>query len=343
MRPYLFPVIVLLSLLCCVDATDSPASAHLGAACGCPPVTLTGDPANPRSIVIENGIVRVTYPQLPNPDQKGAHMMDLLVGGVWKPVLTSWYGDWTFFAAPFSAPARAAHVLTATENVVEVAFEFDHALDYPGSSGGCYLGGCGLMARDYAGHAVYDRSSITPRYIRRVTLEKVIRVERCAAGYFTGYHTNPPLVTSWIEQSPTDSAAGEREHGLGWISSVTFASSGVVVLNPEAGAHRSLGILEQAVAPWWFATIPPTSAATPYVLFMAEEHPMPSYDFQYSPGHLGIPLVHKMNPQVGFDGRPKRYQTFLGAAPYVMVDRTLEPTAAAREAVTSRLPQAWPD
>ncbi|HVK73798.1 MAG TPA: hypothetical protein VM734_10770 [Kofleriaceae bacterium] len=356
-----------LALASC-DARTSPIASSESSLsdCGGAPVMLSGDPAVPRSIVIDNGIVRVSYPELPNPDQRGGHMLELNVDGMWKPVLGSWYGDWTFFASPFFEPAHTAHVLTETPDAVEVAFEFDHWLDHPGyysthghvprwwneetqgpctveAGCGCYLAGCGIAQIDHDGYSIFPTADRTvPKYVRHVTFTKVIRVERCSSGYFVGYHSNPSLIGPWIENHPTLNNAGEREHGLGWMSSVTFASSGVIVHNPEAGQHTSLGILEQAAGPWWFATIPPADAFHPYVLFMAEEHPLPSFVWQFSPTHYGIPLVHKMNPEIELDGRPGRYQTFLGAFPYTSPDREAEPTPEARAGVVARLPEIWP-
>ncbi len=334
--------------------------------CGAGPVTLTGDPADPRSIVMENGIVRVSYPQLASgADQLGAHMLELDIGGQWQPVLDPWYGDWTFFTSPFFEPAHTAHVLTETPDIVEVAFEFEHWLDYPGSNSTmghvphwwdeatdgpcetspgcrCYLEGCGVPAIDFDGQVIFPHNLLdVPKFIRKVTFRKVIRVERCGSGYFVGYHSTPNLTWGgWIQSDPNATNAGEREHGLGWMASVTFASSGVVVRNPEAGAHTSLGITEQGTGPWWFSSLPETS--TGYALFMAEEHAMPSYVWQFDPVHLGTPLVHKMNPEIELDGRTGRYQSFLGAYPYVMNDRQAEPSLEAITAVTARLPEQWP-
>lgn len=334
--------------------------------CGAGPVTLTGDPADPRSIVIDNGIVRVSYPQLASgADQLGAHMLELDIDGQWRPVLDSWYGDWTFFASPLYEPARVAHILTETPDIVEVAFEFDHWLDYPGSSSTqghvprwwnqatdgdcasspncrCYLEGCGIPAIDFDGEAIFPHNYLdVTKYIRHVTFIKIIRVERCGSGYFIGYHSTPTLTWGdWIDSNPNHNTAGERESGLGWMASITFASSGVVVRNPEAGMHTSLQIMEQATGPWWFSSMPETPQG--YALFIAEEHPMPSFVWQFDPVHLGTPLVHKMNRQIELDGRPGRYQSFIGAYPYTMVDRAAEPTAEAAASVTSRLPLQWP-
>jgi len=334
--------------------------------CGAGPVELTGDPSDPRSIVIENGIVRVTYPQLASgPDQLGAHMLELMIDGQWRRVLDNWYGDWTFFASPFFEPAQAVHVLTESPDAVELAFEFDHWLDFPGSystrghvprwwdastdgacedsaSCRCYLEGCGLPAIDFTGEAIFPHNYLdVPKYIRRVTFTKVIRVERCGLWYFVGYHSSPTLTWgSWIEDHPHLNGAGERESGLGWMASVTFASSGVVVRNPEAGGHRSLAITEQAVGPWWFSSMP--AAPEGYALFIAQEHAMPSFVWQFDPTHTGTPLVHKMNPQIEADGRPGRYQSFIGAFEYLMTDREAEPTPEVRAAVISRLPLQWP-
>jgi hypothetical protein len=201
--------------------------------------------------------------------------------------------------------------------------------------------GCGVQALDHEGAAIFPHNYLDiPKHIRRVTFTKVVRVERCLSGYFVGYHSNPTVTWGdWISSDPYQSAAGERESGLGWMARVTFASSGVVVRNPEAGQHTSLEIMEQPVGPWWFAS---PYADRPVMLFVAEEHPMPSFVWQFSPGQNGIPLVHKMNPEIEVDGRVGRYQSFIGAFTYTVTDFAAEPTPEAVAGVTSRLPTEWP-
>lgn len=360
---------VLLVVSGCDQASTGTSASALVPGCDGPPVVLEGDPADPRSVTIHNGIIRVSYPQLDSGgDQLGGHMLERWVGTQWVRVLGSWYGDWTFFVSPLHEPAHTAHVIRETPDIVEVAFEFDHHLDYPGSQStvdyvphwwdeatqgpctveagcGCYLSGCGVTARDHEGQAIYPHNLLDiPKRLHHVRFTKLIRVERCRAGYFVGYHTDPPIVGPWIEENPTENSTGEREFGLGWTSSVTFASSGVVVRNPEAGQHTSLGLLEQPVGPWWFATLPPPDGdvPAPFVLFIAEEHPVPSFVWQFAPTHLGIPLIHKMNPEVELDGRPGRFQAFLGAAPYTMTDRDAEPTPEVRALVEANIPESWP-
>ncbi len=337
------------------------------------PVTLTGDPNNPHSIVIDNGIVRVTYPVAANPAQKGAMMLERKdSSGVWKKMLGDWYGDWTYYGVSIVTDSYKAVILNNSPDFVEVAFQFNHRLDAPGSYDslgytppwwnaavkgpctvangcGCSMGGCGVVARDFQGNVIYPHNSGNYEFIHQVQFVKTIGLSKCAPGYFVGYHTDPVVIGSWIELNPKDSAA-ERENGLGPVASVTFASNGTVVRNPEAGVKNTdLGIIESGgPGPWWFATLepqPPAAGTTvpfPYVLYVAEEHPLPSFVWQFYVNDYGIPLVHKMNPQTGPDGRPKRYQTFIGALPYQMVDRSSEPTAAVKSLIQSNQPAFWP-
>ncbi len=327
------------------------------------PVNVYGDPNNPRSIAIDNGIVRVTYPQLASGvDQKGAMMLERKnSSGVWTKMLGDWYGDWTYFGVSVVTDSVRANIITNSPDFVEVAFEFNHRLDIKGNADthgytppwwntatqgactkangcGCYMEGCGMLDRDF------DGTIISPnKYIHSVKFVKTIGVKKCAPGYFVGYHTDPPVVGSWIDSDPNTASAGERESGLGWVSSVTFASNGTVVRNPEAGGHKSLGIIESGgPGPWWFASLELPSNNFPYVLYVAEEHPLPSYVWQFDPTQQGIPLVYKMNPQIGPDGRPKRYQTFIGALPYQMLDRNSEPTPAVKTLIQGNLPAVWP-
>ncbi len=358
------------------SSTSETKSPLVGSNCSYSAVTLTGTPLNqndpltldPRSVVIQNAFVKLSFPQSPNPDQKGAHRLDYYTYPAgWQQVTDPWYGDWTFPVSPLFATAVAAHVLTNTGNFVEVAFEFDHYLDYPGSySCGdkphwwtgtqsecdassqcrCYLEGGGLVSLDFAGYTCFMQNSSTPKYIHHVTFTKNVAIERCRPGYYAGYHFSPSLTNSWIEANPASASAGEREFGMGWLGKTTFASSGTVIHNPEAGQHMSLNILEQGgTGPWWFATLPPSEANWPWLLFISEEHPLPSYVWQFAAGQYGIPLVHKMNDQIEYDGRTKRYQVFFGVQPYHVYNWTAEPTQQAKDTVTAFIPTAqdWAD
>lgn len=309
---------------------------------GCPPVVLAGDPATPTSLVVENGRARVSYPGGVDGADPGGHRLEVLAADGWRPATLPSFLDYPFFTSPWRGPAARAYVLTESPELVELSFVWDHTFDAPGGYGGCYLPGCGVVYRDVHGAIIYDydRHLDAPR-IRTVRFWKVIGMRACEAGYYVGQHSDPPLAWgAWLEARPRENSLGERELGFGPIAVATWSSAGDLVRNPAAGGNVELGVLEQAVGPWWFAAIPAPSTGLRVIPFLVEEHPMHTLVAQFGSDALGVPMVHFMNPQLGLDGRNERYQAFFGAVPYDATDPAAEPTAEARALVLAHLP-SW--
>jgi hypothetical protein len=348
-----------------------------------------------RDIEIENGVVKLTYElmaqygQNPPSRELGAHMLYGRAGdpSEWRQAFMTTdagegvYGDWTFSSAPFSAGAVEAHVLTSNGDVVEVAFVLEHHLDAPGfytSLGyvphwcasppcACYLEGCGIVERDSAGSPI----SLPPhcgsacfRRIRVVTLSKIVRIERCAPGYFVGVHTDPPAEPA----DAHDSAYGERELGTGWGNAVSWSSAGVDVHHPGQSQHAYLGIddppyaggAEQTTGPWWVADLPYQNRPEeiPFIRYMVFEHRTEVGVWSFALGHTGATVAHFVNPELEPAGVAGRYQAFIGALPYVSNDEIAcsipglpgtwrcfpnEPQPAATALVTANLPATWPN
>jgi hypothetical protein len=378
-------VVVALSLAGLIGCEGKDVSSTLtqAEATDCPPVTVTlagRDPnvlvagdviANPRDVILENGIVKVTYepmwdnPETPRQDEPAAHMLYRWDGAEYRRAFLRIYGDWTFFAAPFQDGASQATVISASEDVVEIAFEWPHhRLDVSGSYNGCYLAECGVLERNHQGEAIFrNDGSGELLLIDEVHFAKTIRVERCSEGYYVGYHSNPRLSPKNGVDGNNETSWGEREIGTGWGNRVTFSSAGIVVRNPEAGHHVWLGIddptyfspeyaatqpagfpNEQLEGPWWAADITDTSdTGIPFARFVALEHRLEVGVWQFDPAHTGSTVVHHVNDEIEADGRPGRYQVFLGAFPYVSADFAAEPTPEVYDGVIQRLPVTWPN
>jgi len=396
---------------------------HLSFACdGGAPVTVTGTagatlPAGAmitgpglRDIVIENGLVKVTYELTdqygadPPVHQLGAHMLYRRTGDEPAPyvrALLTAYGDWTFFAAPFKQGAVEAHVLTSNEDVVEVAFVFDHVLDFPGyldtygytpswwqgpgactpaNGCKCYLAGCGVVESDHTGAAIpippYSGQPSSFRRIRAVKFVKTIRIERCAEGYFVGYHSDPSLDPKNGLAANNSSSYGEREFGSGGGNAVTWSSAGNVFKHPGQAQHGWMGIddptyigssagqfpgfpSEQAEGPWWIADLPYYNRAneTPFLRYVMLEHRLETGVWAFATAHLGTTVVHYMNSEIEANAVPTRYQAFLGATPYVSDDESTcaipglsgtwrcfpnEPKPEATAKIQARVPLTWP-
>jgi hypothetical protein len=366
------------------DGREMASTTTQAATTDCPPVTWTldgGDPnvlaagdvvTNPRDLVLENGIVRVTYeamwnnPETPAQDEPGAHMLYRRDGDEYRRAFSQTYGDWTFFSVPFLEGASQATVLSASEEAVEIAFEWPHhRLDTAGPYNGCYQPYCGILERNHQGEAIY-RNDGSGEYllIHEVRFVKTIRLERCSEGYYVGYHSDPPLMPKNGLEGNNETSYGEREIGTGWGNRVTFSSAGVVVRNPEAGHHMWMGIddpnyyptylpeyvagqppgfpNEQLEGPWWVADLP-GYPDIPFARFIALEHRLEVGVWQFDPQHAGATVVHFMNEEIEADGRAGRYQVFLGAFPYVSADFAAEPTPEVYDGVIQRLPLTWPN
>jgi len=381
-----FSALLIASLaFCSCDSRDPVSSTLQAATTDCPPVAARAGAAtslskgdvitSPRDLVIENGLVRVTYePMWDNPktdgqDEPAAHMLYRWNGAEYRRALSSLYGDWTFYAGPFQSGAETATVLTATDEVVEVAFEWPHhRLDLPGPYNGCYHSACGVIERDHEGAPIYRQDGSGDFVvIDEVRFVKTIRVERCGEGYFVGYHSDPRLSPKNGVDGNHENSMGEREIGTGGGNAVTFSSAGVVVRNPEAGHHMWMGIDDpnwyptylpsyiaeqppgfphiQTEGPWWVADLPGFLPPDdiPFARFIALEHRLETGVWQFAPTHLGSTVVHFVNDEIEADGRAGRYQVFIGAFPYVTQDLAAEPTQEVYDGVLARIPVTWPN
>lgn len=357
-----------------------------------------------RDIVLENDVVKITH-ELQDTSQRGAHYLyrrtDFSPHDYVQAVTA--YGDWTFYAAGFQDDAVEAHVLTSNGDVVEVAFVFDHYLDQSGTqdalgyvphwtsgsctlpSCGCYLSGCGVTERDEDGVGIrispYCSDPECLRRVHRITFVKMIRLERCAEGYFAGYHTDPVINPKNGLAGNNENSYGEREFGTGNGNAVTWSSAGNVFRHPGRGQHDWLGIddptylgswpnqymsfpAEQTTGPWWAADLPYYNASgvwgspqIPFVRYIVLEHRLETGIWAFSTNALGSTVVHFVNDETEASGMPTKYQMFLGAMPYVTDDETAcsisglsgtwrcypnEPKSSTTTAIQNRMPLSWP-
>lgn len=126
-----------------------------------------------------------------------------------------------------------------------------------------------------------------------ITLVKRVGMKRGLAGMFVGWRSYP---------APS---SGERETGLGALVSRSFASTGVVVEHPAAGANVDFVMSGQTSGPWWFAGIP--THAPGVVTFMALAAPYYSLSYQFDVGQEGYPTINQLTQ----DG--EYFQVFWGA------------------------------
>lgn len=352
-------LVLILPLLGCLAQPTAQSSLELE----CPPVTSsiplsTGDvfTAKLRSITINNGIVRLRY---------GAHTMDFRDTGVtqenvdrhldhvlaarhtddlsvaeqgclgachdgthWHDAVYPRYGDGTKFAtAELSHDADRMHVLWASDEAIELAYEWDNVrLDGLRSARSCQLGTypeCGPTMKDADGNPVYYRDGETIKSVRSVRLWKTVRVERCTPGYYAALRSDPPLI--WPEQ-------GSRAMRLGYITSTVVwnCDRSLVVRHPNVGGHTSLGVSN------CIADIPvqlPGHEGWPFARFMLTPRPVAFNSLQYSTLQLGSPGTESLWDSVGDDGRPRQWQVFIGAIEYTHNNLASEPSPFVRDLV----------
>jgi hypothetical protein len=355
-----------------------------------------------RDIVLENDVVKITH-ELQDTAQRGAHYLyrrPAPMSAYIQAVTT--YGDWTYYAAGFQQDAVEAHVLTSNGDVAEVAFVFAHRLDSAGTQDslgytppwwggpgactlangcGCYFQGCGPTERDESGEGIrippYCDQAVCYRHIYELTCVKTLRLERCAEGYFVGFHVDPVINPKNGLAGNNENSYGEREFGTGWANAVTWSSAGNVFRHPGRTQHDWMGIddptylpgwpnqypsfpAEQTTGPWWVADLPYLNRAdeTPFVRYLFLEHRLEVGVWAFYTADLGATVIHFVNDETEANGMPTKYHAFFGAMPYESDDETPcmisglsgtwrcypnEPKASTTTAIQARVPLTWPN
>lgn len=328
--------------------------------------------ANLRDVVLENGVVRLRYgahrfdhqgrgvtvehdgrgfdhvlagrhadaPEVAgDPSCAGSACHDGS-GTHWHDAQHPWWGDGSTWSSASFIPqpdASRMRVLAASADAVEVAYEWDDVrLDGLRTATTCWLGAfpeCGPTDRDHEGAPVYGAGGKV-KGIGGGRLWKVIRLERCAAGYLVSMRSDPPL--RFAEQ-------GQRGPRLGYLTSAVVWSCddalAQTIRHPQAGGTAYFTAPIDCVAD--VAVPTPGHAGWPFARFMVTRHPATWFSVQYSPTHYGTPGPTEIVDHVGADGRPEPWQAFVGAVPYDPGDLAAEPTAQVRARILAALPTDW--
>jgi len=326
-----------------------------------------------RDIVLQNGLVKVTY-EAKTPDaEKGAHTLYRWDGSVYTRAMSTQYGDWTYFAVAFTVIADRATVIEAGPDAVEVAFQWD-ALDMTAYNSG------GPAALGPADEAVYTSGGVQKK-IATTKLIKTIRVVRGREGYFTGYHSIPRVGPQLLPTNNKESAAGEREFGTGGGNRVFFTSAGVQCLHPDHGDQagwagqgftgsdnracwgqhddptstpwNAAGVIAlqpsgfpgtQTTGPWWVADLDYQNATTvPFCRYIATVARFQTGSWQFGSGQYGATVIHYANEAQDSTGKVHPFQIFIGAFLYTSPNLALEPTTALKQRVANRCPLNFDD
>ncbi len=335
------------------------------------------DGAELREIVLGNHLARVTYAARSPDVQRGCHMLQVPIGGAWTDAMEPDMADWSYYAVSVSVVADRATVVEASDEAVEVAFQWD-SFDLTSFSGG------GVIYRDWNAAINYAQSQANPNWkkITSTKLVKTIRVQRGEPGYYVGWHSDPRIgpLGSQIPALNSETAWGERELGTGGGNAVAWASSGNVARWPAwaddadgrwtaAGLGATAnkiwwpGIRDPAYAPYtgaaWIATqpdgYPAVQAAGPY--YVADLHysiaaakfiaMRDAFEIGcWKVGTRGGTVLHFTNEIHGPHGAPYRHQAFIGGVPYVADSSNAyanEPTLALQNAIDQRVRALqWP-
>lgn len=317
---------------------------------------ITGE-SNLRAISVTNGLVKVTYerPDALLSEYPACHLY-LLRDGEWLRCVTEQYGDWSFFVNPISATCDRAVVVEATDEAVEISFEWTaHDLDTG------YLSTPGLNERNPSGALNYFDGSPTPHRITESYTRKVVRIQRGIRGYWLAWRSKPemtPEITAHSQGLNNDKDhAGEREFGTGNGSAVAWASTGKIAYFPAWRSQRDWsavttalptfdnfawwpGIDDPPYSPWSHATViamqpagyPAHQTTGPWYIadipvsnyggnanicrYLVMKNPHESGSWCYA-GQSGTVLTHLANNWIESDGRRTRFSCFLGAEYHV--------------------------
>lgn len=330
---------------------------------------MTG--ASVRDVVIQNGLVKVTY-EVKTPDsEKGAHTLYRWDGSAYTRATTTQYGDWSFFVVGFTVVADRAIVLEASSDLVEVAFEWT-----------TFSIGSGVPDYDSTPSLNYasGQSGANYKKILSTKLTKVIKVMRGREGYFAAWHSTPRVGPSanLIPAYNNETAWGERELGTGGGNRVSFASTGNSCLHPDWGADSRgwipLGFTgaanrpmwpgiddsqaygasaslqpagfpaDASSGPWWLADLHAENATTyPFCRYVILRQRLECGFWQFGDGQYGATVVHFTNEASDDSGIPYRYMVFIGAFPYTSPSLSAEPTTALKQRVAARAPSNFED
>jgi hypothetical protein len=338
---------------------------------------LTG--ADVRTFVLSNGIARVTYElHVPGLTEAGACTLYRRESDAWWRVVGTQYGDWSYFGIGVAVTADRVIVVSANDEVAELALQWD-AFDLSSFPGG------GVILRDYGGNGCFPQSSALPRRISSTKLTKAIRMERGAEGYFLGWHSNPLVgpEDAFGQRNSTD--WGEREFGTGFGCKVMFSSAGFSSHHPEWGSDARWAAAEASVGgpiqnraawpgiadpsysiwsnpaviatqnpgfphlqtsgPWWVAEIPgPTVTQIPVCRYLSLVAPIEVGVWQFDPAQDGALVAHFCNEHRDARNVPYPYQVFFGAFPYTSPNLASEPLPSLSAEVARHVSRiVWPD
>ena len=108
---------------------------------------LSGAPADvdPEHIVIENSIVRITYPCLKGVPgntgeawtEKAGHLLYLMLDGRYQLAQDKAFGDWTYVGGSFTDDPTNCAVLRNTDDIAEIVMDFPNHKDLDGHPNAC--------------------------------------------------------------------------------------------------------------------------------------------------------------------------------------------------------------
>ncbi len=254
--------VALLSLAACtaaapLDVAQAPLVTGLGGTVYSAGDIVT-DPAELRALVIDNGIVRITYEETTPGTEATAHNVWWHDGATWQNVFPAPYGDWSSFVVPQPGLYDEAEIVESSESMTVVAWRYrEMKLDVP------YLGGWGITNRDQFRQANYAQGQQLPKAITVVRVTKLIGLRAGDAGYFRSWHSDPRLAPPMSllaigAVANNESNYGERELGLGFGAAAVWSSNpdAGVARHPEWGQRVEWAIAEAAIGyafphHWW--------------------------------------------------------------------------------------------
>jgi hypothetical protein len=309
-----------------------------------------------RDVVLCNGIVKVLYTARTPDVERGSHMLQRRIDGVYTDTMQAAHADYSYFRIAIGVLCDRVVVLENTAARVKVAFEWTAFSLSSGGDGG-------PLIINVDGSLSYPEGSSTAKRHATTKLRKVIVLCQGREGYFVGWHTDPLIGPQgkllYVGSAyNNENAHGERELGPGDGVAVAFSSAGVVSRHPESGDAATWDALEasqgvqsnhptwsgigdpyftapifqhalyaptqaagfpgtQLVGPWWTASLAVDDDAEPYPVCRYVVMRKPCESGTWQYGSTyGIHVTHYVNEWHDDDGRPFETMLFIGAYPY---------------------------
>ncbi len=148
----------------------------------------------------------------------------------------------------------------------------------------------------------------------------------------------------WGQRPVWAEAEAQIGQGIAWRHWWAGIDDSLVVPEPAMRTQAPGFPNEQHVGPWYVADIPTWAGLSGVARVVAMQRPQMAAVYQFYPTSSGANVINTVNEWPGPDGRPLKFQVFIGVLAHDVVDRLAEPTPTLRQEVDQLVRSLdWPN